>query len=261
MLGLTHKGLFSRVSINRLPTASACDKLGTVASALSREYQPTCGAGRVQETSPTVLVIDDDPDLRDSLGILLRSAGLSTQLFESIPDFLRSKRPDGSACLVLDVRLPGASGLDFQRELAAANIKLPIIFITGYGDIPMSVQAMKGGAVEFLTKPFRQQELLDAIFLALAQDRAHQERERASSALKERLQALSSREREIMIQVAQGRLSKQIAGDLGISETTVNVHRSNLMRKMKAGSIAELGRMADQLNLIPDKPHTKPPLK
>ena len=128
---------------------------------------------------------------------------------ESIPDFLRSKRPDGSACLVLDVRLPGASGLDFQRELAAANIKLPIIFITGYGDIPMSVQAMKGGAVEFLTKPFRQQELLDAIFLALAQDRAHQERERASSALKERLQALSSREREIMIQVAQGRLSNR----------------------------------------------------
>ena len=155
---------------------------------------------------------------------------------------------------MLDVRLPGASGLEFQRELAAANIKLPIIFITGYGDIPMSVEAMKGGAVEFLTKPFRQQELLDAIYLALSQDRAHQERERASSALKERLKALSSREREIIIQVAQGRLSKQIAGDLGISETTVNVHRSNLMRKMKAGSIAELGRMADQLDLIPDKP-------
>lgn len=208
----------------------------------------------MQETSPTVLVVDDDPDLRDSLGCLLRSAGLTTQLFESIPDFLHSKRPEGSACLVLDVRLPGASGLDFQRELAAANIKLPIIFITGYGDIPMSVQAMKGGAVEFLTKPFRQQELLDAIYLALAQDHAYQERERASSALKGRFKELSSREREIMIQVAQGRLSKQIAGDLGISETTVNVHRSNLMRKMKAGSIAELGRMADQLNLIPDKP-------
>ena len=208
----------------------------------------------MQGTSPTVLVIDDDPDLRVSLGILLRSAGLTTQLFEFIPDFLRANRPDGSACLVLDVRLPGASGLDFQRELATANIKLPIIFITGYGDIPMSVQAMKGGAVEFLTKPFRQQELLDAIYLALAQDQAHQEQERASSALKERLKALSSREREIMIHAAQGRLSKQIAGDLGISETTVNVHRSNLMRKMKAGSIAELGRMADQLNLIPDKP-------
>ena len=157
MSGLTHKGLFRRVSINGLSTASACDKFGTVTSALSREYQPTCGAGRVQEASPTVLVIDDDPDLRDSLGILLRSAGLTTQLFESIPDFLRSKRPEGSACLVLDVRLPGASGLEFQRELAAANIKLPIIFITGYGDIPMSVEAMKGGAVEFLTKPFRQQ--------------------------------------------------------------------------------------------------------
>jgi FixJ family two-component response regulator len=127
----------------------------------------------VPESSPTVLVIDDDPDLRDSLGTLLRSTGLATQLYESIPDFLRSKRPEGAACLVLDVRLPGASGLEFQRELAAANIKLPIIFITGYGDIPMSVQAMKGGAVEFLTKPFRQQDLLDAIYLALAQDSAH----------------------------------------------------------------------------------------
>jgi len=122
----------------------------------------------VPESSPTVLVIDDDPDLRDSLGVLLRSAGLATELYDSIPAFLRSKRPEGAACLVLDVRLPGASGLEFQRELAAANIKLPIIFITGYGDVPMSVQAMKGGAVEFLTKPFRQQDLLDAIYLALA---------------------------------------------------------------------------------------------
>ena len=207
----------------------------------------------MKETSPTVLVIDDDPDLRDSLGTLLRSAGLNAQLFESIPDFLRSSRPEGSACLVLDVRLPGASGLEFQRELAAANIKLPIIFITGYGDVPMSVQAMKGGAIEFLTKPFRQQELLDAIYSALAQDQAHQEIERASSALKQRFEALSAREREIMLHVAQGRLSKQIAADLGISETTVNVHRSNLMHKMKAASIAELGRIADKLNLIPDK--------
>jgi FixJ family two-component response regulator len=149
--------------------------------------------------------------------------------------------------------LPGASGLEFQRELAAANIKLPIIFITGYGDVPMSVQAMKGGAIEFLTKPFRQQELLDAIYSALAQDQAHQEIERASSALKERFEALSAREREIMLHVAQGRLSKQIAADLGISETTVNVHRSNLMHKMKAASVAELGRIADKLNLIPDK--------
>jgi FixJ family two-component response regulator len=213
----------------------------------------TKGGARVQEMGPTVLVIDDDPDLRDSLGVLLRSAGLGTQLYESIPDFLRSKRPEGAACLVLDVRLPGASGLEFQRELSAANIKLPIIFITGYGDVPMSVKAMKGGAVEFLTKPFRQQDLLDAIYLALAQDSAHQERERASSALRERFKALSNREQEIMVQVAQGRLSKQIAGDLGISETTVNVHRSNLMHKMNAKSIAELGRMADKLELVPDK--------
>ena len=155
--------------------------------------------GGCREQAPRSSLSTTIPTFGISLGILLRSAGLTTQLFESIPDFLRSNRPDGSACLVLDVRLPGASGLDFQRELAAANIKLPIIFITGYGDIPMSVQAMKGGAVEFLTKPFRQQELLDAIYLALAQDQAHQEQERASSALKERLKALSSREREIMI--------------------------------------------------------------
>src|SRR6476661_3511013 len=197
----------------------------------------------------TVLVIDDDPDLRASVGRLLRSLGLDAQLFGSIPDFFKSDPPDGPACLVLDVRLPGQSGLDLQRELAAANRELPIIFITGHGDIPMSVQAMKGGALEFLTKPFRDQEFLDAILLGLSRDRARRENEEALVALRERFGSLSPREREILIQVAHGRLSKQIAGDMGITETTVKVHRSRAMRKMNARSLPELGRMADKLKL------------
>src|SRR5258707_9817704 len=161
------------------------------------------------EENPTVLVVDDDPQMRDSLGQLLRSLGMDTQLFASVSDFLKSDKPDGPACLVLDVRLPGRSGLEFQRDLAAANRDLPIIFITRHGDIPMSVQAMKGGAIEFLTKPFRDQDLLDAIRLGLARDRARRENERALAALRERFESLSPREREIMIQVAHGRLSKQ----------------------------------------------------
>jgi len=199
---------------------------------------------------PTVLIIDDDPELRASVERLLRAVGLDAQQFGSISDFLRSDLPDGPTCLVLDVRLPERSGLDLQRELAAANIHLPIVFITGYGDIPMSVQAMKGGAIEFLTKPFRQQDLLEAIQLGLARDRTRRENETSLRILKERFEALSPREREIMIQVVQGRLSKQIAFEIGISETTVKVHRSHLMRKMKAGSLPELGRMADKLKLV-----------
>ena len=202
----------------------------------------------------TVLVIDDDPDLRASVGRLLRSLGLDAQLFASISDFLKSDPPDGPTCLVLDVRLPGQSGLDLQRELAATNRELPIIFITGHGDIPMSVQAMKGGAIEFLTKPFRDQELLDAIRLGLSRDRARRENEKALAALRERFESLSPREREIMIQVAHGRLSKQIAGDIGIAEATVKVHRSRLMHKMKARSLPELSRMADKLKLVPEEP-------
>ena len=186
------------------------------------------------DAKSTVLVIDDDPDLRASVGRLLRSVGLETQLFASISDFLKLDPPDGPTCLVLDVRLPGQSGLDFQRELAAANRELPIIFITGHGDIPMSVQAMKGGAIEFLTKPFRDQELLDAIQLGLSRDRARLENESALAALRGRFGSLSPREREIMIQVARGRLSKQMAGDIGIAEATVKVHRSRGMRKMNA---------------------------
>ena len=204
------------------------------------------------DANSTVLVIDDDPDLRASVGRLLGSLGLDAQLFASISDFLKSDPPDGPTCLVLDVRLPGQSGLDLQRELAAANRELPIIFITGHGDIPMSVQAMKGGAIEFLTKPFRDQELLDAIQVGLCRDRARRENQEALAALRKRFESLSPREREIMVQVAHGRLSKQIAGDIGIAEATVKVHRSRLMHKMKARSLPELSRMADKLKLLPD---------
>jgi FixJ family two-component response regulator len=204
----------------------------------------------MHEARSTVLIVDDDPTLRESLGRLLRSVGLDALLFASVSDFLKFDRPNDASCLVLDVRLPGQSGLDFQRALAAADIHLPIIFITGHGDVPMSVQAMKGGAIEFLTKPFRDQDLLDAIEVGLARDRARREQDRELRALRERFEALSPREREIMIEVVRGRLSKQIAGDIGISEMTVKVHRSNMMRKMQTASLPELGRMADKLKLV-----------
>jgi FixJ family two-component response regulator len=203
--------------------------------------------------SPTVLIIDDDAALRASVARLLGSLELNTRQFSSIPDFLASELPDGPVCLVLDVRLPGQSGLDLQRDLVAANRALPIIFITGHGDIPMSVRAMKSGAIEFLTKPFRDQDLLDAIQLGLSRDRVRRENEEVLTTLKERFNSLTPREREIMIQVVQGRLSKQIAGDIGIAEPTVKVHRSRLMRKMKADSLPELSRMADTLNLVPEE--------
>src|SRR5216683_1192206 len=208
----------------------------------------------MSESGPPILVIDDDPALRESVGRLLRSVGLDARLFASVPDFLKSDRPNGPTCLVLDIRLPGRSGLDFQRELAAADIQIPIIFITGHGDIPMSVQAMKGGAIEFLTKPFRDQDLIDAIQLGLSRDRVRRENEKDLVALRERFGSLSPREREIMIQVARGRLSKQIAGDIGIAEATVKVHRSRAMHKMKARSLPELGRMVDKLKLVPEEP-------
>jgi FixJ family two-component response regulator len=176
---------------------------------------------------------------------------LHSRLFASITDFEAFDLPDSPTCLVVDVRLPGRSGLEFQRELAAADIRLPIVFITGYGDIPMTVQAMKGGAIEFLTKPFREQDLLDAVNVGLARDRARREDAETVSALKARFEVLTPRERAILIQVAQGRLNKQIAGDLGITETTVKVHRSNMMRKIKATSLAELCRMVDKLKMLP----------
>src|SRR4051795_279485 len=205
------------------------------------------------EEHPTVLVVEDDLQMRDSIGQLLRSLGMDTQLFASVSDFLKSDKPDAPTCLVLDVRLPGRSGLEFQRDLAATNRDLPIIFITGHGDIPMTVQAMKGGAIEFLTKPFRDQDLLDAIEVGLARDRTRRQNERDLAALRQRFGSLSPREREIMIQVARGRLSKQIAFDFGIAEATVKVHRSRLMQKMKAGSLPALSRMADKLKLVPEE--------
>ena len=202
------------------------------------------------EAKPTVVVVDDDPAIREALEGLIRSVGLQAKLLSSVPEFLRAGRPEGPTCLVLDVRLPGLSGLDFQRELAAANIHLPIIFITGHGDIPMTVQAMKGGAIEFLTKPFRHQDLLDAIQTGLARDRAWLENEKAISALRARFDTLTPREREVMALVVTGRLNKQIAFDIGVSEVTVKVHRGQVMRKMRASSLPDLARMADKLGLV-----------
>jgi FixJ family two-component response regulator len=207
----------------------------------------------MQGINSTVLVIEDDVELRNSLGRLLRSVGLDAQLFGSVSEFYKSDPPKGPACLVLDVRLPGQGGLNLQRELAAANREIPIVFITGHGDIRMSVQAMKEGAIEFLTKPLRDDELLDAVQLGLGRDRARRESEKALAALRERFGSLSPRERQIMIQVARGRLSKQIASDIGVSEATVKVHRSHAMRKMNVRSLPEFGRMAAKLALVPEK--------
>ena len=201
------------------------------------------------DANPSVLVIDDDPEFRDSVARLLRTIGLHTRQFSSVPEFLKAECPEGPTCLVLDVRMPGRSGLELQRELAAANRQVPIIFITAHADVPMTVQAMKGGALEFLTKPFRDQDLLDAVEAGLARDRARRESERALAALRERFDTLSSRERDIMLHVVAGRLNKQIANDIGIAESTVKVHRTHLMRKMKARSLPELSRMADTLNV------------
>jgi FixJ family two-component response regulator len=199
------------------------------------------------QIKPTVFVVDDDLAMRNSLGSLLRSVGLEVQALESVPNFLKSERPNGPTCLVLDVRLPGRSGLDFQQDLLAANIHIPIIFITAYGDIPMSVQAMKGGAIEFLPKPFRDQDLIDAIQLGLARDQARRSDEMELSILCERFEMLSDREGEVMFHVSQGHLNKQIATAMGISEITVKVHRGQVMRKMQASSTPELARMADKL--------------
>jgi FixJ family two-component response regulator len=204
------------------------------------------------EAQPSVVVIDDDPDIREALRSLLGSVGLQGRAFASVPEFLKSGRPEGPTCLVLDVRLPGRSGLEFQRELSAANVDLPIIFITAHADVPMSVQAMKGGALEFLTKPIRDQELLDAIQLGLERDRARREGESALAALRQRFETLSPREREVMTELLKGRLNKQIAGDIGVSEVTVKAHRGQVMRKMKASSLLDLARMAEKLKLTPE---------
>lgn len=200
-------------------------------------------------TTPTVIVIDDDSAVREALGSLIRSVGFQANLLASVGEFLKAGRPEGPSCLVLDVRLPGQSGFDLQRELTAKQIHLPIIFITGHGDIPMSVRAMKGGAIEFLTKPFRDQDLLDAIQLGVERDRRWLEEEKVASALRARFETLTPREREVMVRVVAGRLNKQIAYDMGISEVTAKVHRGQVMRKMKASSLPDLARMADKLKL------------
>ncbi len=202
--------------------------------------------------APTVFVVDDDPSVRRAIKRLIGSVGLQAEVFGSTQEFLRSKRPDAPSCLVLDIRLPGISGLDFQRELAAANTFIPIIFITAHGDIPMTVRAMKAGAVEFLTKPFRDQDLLDAIHVALEQDRARRQQETKIATLRKRLESLTPREREVLPLVVSGLLNKQIAGEIGTSETTVKVHRGQLMRKMGADSLAELVRLAERVGI----PHT-----
>ena len=206
------------------------------------------------DANPSVLIVDDDPEFRDSVERLLRTVGLDTRQFSSVSDFLNAAPSDGPTCLVLDIRMPGRSGLELQRELAAANRQLPIIFMTAHADVPMTIQAMKGGAIEFLTKPFRDQELVDAVQAGLARDRVRRESEKSMAGLKERFDTLSSREREIMMQVTAGRLNKQIANDVGIAESTVKVHRTNLMRKMKARSLPELSRMADMLKPASEKP-------
>jgi FixJ family two-component response regulator len=203
----------------------------------------------MSDPPPVVYVIDDDASVRDGLGDLLRSVGLTVETFGSTRDFVSGVRSDAPACIVLDVRLPGTSGLEFQRSLINSGVHLPIIFISGHGDIPMSVQAMKSGAVEFLTKPLHEQALLDAIQAAVERDRAQRDDAKVVAELRQRFDSLTSRERDVLTLVIAGRMNKQIAGDLELSENTVKVHRSQITRKMRARSLVDLVRIADRLGL------------
>jgi len=196
---------------------------------------------------PIVFVVDDDPSMRATLADIMRSVDIEVQAFKSPQELLKSKLPDAPGCLVLDVRLPGRSGLDLHRSLVESGIQLPVVFITGHGDVPMSVRAMKAGAVDFLIKPFRDQDLLDAVHVAIERDRSRRQQASRMAVLQERYRSLNDRERDVMMLVVQGRLNKQIAAELGLAEVTVKVHRSQLMQKMGASSLPELVRMADQL--------------
>ena len=207
-----------------------------------------------REAQPTVMVIDDDPDIRDALQGLLRSVGLGVELFASVQEFLDSWQPSRPGCLVLDIRLPGRSGLDFHDDLVRENVQLPVVFISGHADVQMSVRAMKAGAIEFLTKPVRHQDLLDAIQRAIVHDGVHREEQRTIEVIRENFAKLTPREREVMGLVVQGHLNKQIAAQIGITEATVKLHRGQVMRKMHVRSLAELVRTADKLELTHPQP-------
>jgi FixJ family two-component response regulator len=214
----------------------------------------------VDDSPDVVIVVDDDPSICDSLSRLVRSVGLRAQTFQSVDAFFRSKLPDVPCCLIVDVRLPGSSGLDLQSELKKSGRSIPIVFMSGHGDVPMTVQAMKAGAVDFLIKPFREQDMLDAIQAGLENDRKRRKLQSALSALHSRFAALTTREREIMSLATEGLMNKQIAGVLGITEVTVKVHRANVMKKMEAASFADLVRMARELNVDYDRAQSDPNL-
>jgi FixJ family two-component response regulator len=206
------------------------------------------------ETDAIVFVIDDDPSMRKALTNLFRSVGLRAEVFGSAREWLESKLPEVASCLVLDIRLPGPSGLDFQAELAKANIQIPIIFMTGHGDIPMTVKAMKAGAIDFLTKPFRDQDMLDAVAVAIERDRTRRKEEKIVAELRAVFETLTTRERDVLALVASGLMNKQIAAEIGLAEITVKIHRGHLMRKMGARSLADLVRMAQMLGIRRAKP-------
>jgi len=216
--------------------------------------RPKSSPGSASAKESIVLVIDDDASVRRALTNLFESIGLKVEVFASAPEMLDSRLPDVASCLVLDIRLPGLSGLDFQTELAKANIHIPIIFMTGHGDIPMSVRAMKGGAVDFLTKPFRDQDMLDAVVTAIGRDRKRREADKIFADLQALLETLTPREREVLAWVSSGRLNKQIAAELGLAEITVKIHRGRIMKKMGARSLADLLRKAETLGVGRIKP-------